>query len=222
METDASVIIDRIVLCPLTKWPPNVEMSLPFGISVKVLDEHIKEELSHWADALSGREIESLKKTKFWITYCFDGKPMRTLQAEERAMEIVNNAAVALQIVAPVGGHWIMLVGRNDSKGRFLSDAISRPPEIISTQWARTFGFPGVHEADFQKTVEQVQYSFDRKIVPLQNAVQLLEHSMQSTNLHLRLLFRAIALDVLLMAGSTKIFCARLSIGVGSPASFAT
>lgn len=218
METDSSSLIDHFVYCPLSIWPPQEEMSFPRGLSVKRLDESAKEEFSRWNDALSGQEIDNLRKTEFWIAHCYSDQSVRDWETEERATSLVTSTALALQIVAPLGGHWVVFICRHHSKGGLLAETLSRPPEIRSTLWARKCGFPGLRREDFLPTVCGVHNAFEHKIVRVQNAVQLFEHGLQSSNLHIRVLLWVMALDVLLMAENRKNFPTRLGNFLGDEA----
>lgn len=215
MESDFSTLIAHSVFCPLRIWPPQVEMSFPRGLSVKRLDESAKEEFSRWKDVLSGQEIDNLKKTQFWIVYCYRDQSGRNWETEERAMSLVTTTALALQIVAPLGGHWVVFLGRHHPKIGFLAETVNRLPETHPTRWASRFGFPGLHQEDFLSAVNGVHNAFERKIIPVQNAVQLFEHGLQSSNLHIRVLFGVMALDVLLMAKNAKTFRRRLGNFLG-------
>lgn len=90
---------------------------------------------------------------------------------------------------------------------------------LNETLWGRLVSHPGTTATELPVMMERIEEAFQRHIIRVQNPVYLLEHGLQATNLHVRVLLWTTGLDGLLMANTRKEFVGRLHnlLGANTP-----
>lgn len=203
------------ILCqPLSHWPFEIPTQLMLGISVGPATEMPKEGDAFWRWALSGREIENLKRYSKWLRFGFFDEDVQPTKRQMRAVEVISSARLAIQVVAPTGAFdsTILVTGQNG-----VFSTIHKPP-LTSTPWGRIIAFQNRSVAEVQRAVRGVQKVFKRRIARLINPLFLLEMGLESTNLHIRTFLWLSAIDCLLMAATRVLFEKRLTNMLGQDA----
>jgi hypothetical protein len=145
----------------------------------------------------------ALARRRWWLV-----KAVQAGQQEEAA-QIVRSALDALVILRPVDvdGYIVFCEsgsGRPDPRGFHKFESFK------TTKWARCTCLHGLNMNDLALCHEAVCQAFEKGAARLINPIRLLEHGLQGTEMHIRVLLWAIALDALLIAHNGKTFERRL------------
>lgn len=198
----------RFVVRPISLWPFQNPTRLSLRVWIRPNPQIKESEFLHWA--LSNREIDDLKQRPNWLSCEFpDSGPLGS-KRQTRAVWIVKQAALALQIVAPIGS-WeaqVMTLERRP-EGLFLQSMEHRPPQY-TFPWARIIGFDKNSESHVPLVFSGVQKAFARKSIRLINALNFFELGLEATSLHIKFFLWTTALDALLMAGAGGAFERRM------------
>ncbi len=206
------VTSEYAVISPVWAWNARRELALPGNIRIAEISESEKPRFEEWKEALSGRQIGTLSKTGFWFRYDFEDEPFRITEGQRRAIELVQNAVLAYQVARPVGtdeaGSFVILCERTHDV--LVPVSLNHYRALVTTQWGSYQVLEPVDLKVLPVVVAGVQDAFSKKIVRLQNPLNLLELGEQADNVHIRILLWVTALDALLMAGNPKKFERRL------------
>jgi len=199
----------RLGVRPITIWPFKNPMRLSLRVWVRPNPKISESEYLHWA--LSKREIDDLKNRPNWLCCEFPDAGAYGSNRQQRAAWIIRQAALALQIVAPIGSFEAQIITlKRRSEGIFVEGMDHRPPQS-TLPWARIIGFDKNSERDLPLVVSGVQKAFALRSVRLINALNFFELGLEATSLHIQFFLWTTALDGLLMAaGSPTAFRERL------------
>lgn len=197
------------VLRPLSNWPFQNPLRFSLRVWVKPKPQvEGKSGLLAWA--MSGREIEDLEKRSSWLCCDFRDHSFLLSNRQKRAMQLVQHAALAVQIVAPIGSWEAQIITfEQESGGLVPKGVVHRPPQNTAA-WARIVDFDGRSEADLPLVIAGVQRAFARGGVRLKNALLFFELGLDTTNPYIQFFLWTTALDDLLMAISKENFRTRL------------
>jgi hypothetical protein len=118
-------------------------------------------------------------------------------------------AQYAFQLLAPTGSRGLVLMARWIGGKLMLESGHHRLP-LNETVWGRLVSVPGTMPTELPVIMERIEDAIRRPIIRVQNPVYLLEHGLQATNLHIRVLLWTTGLDGLLMANNRSEFVERL------------
>jgi hypothetical protein len=164
---------------------------------------------------LSGREIQELGKIPNWL-YCeFRDYAVWGSKRQARAIRIIRNAALAIQIVAPLGSWDAQIITFKRQNAGLVPKGIEHHPPQHTAAWARIVGFDSRSEADLPLVVAGVQRAFARGGVPLINALNFFELGLEAMNPYIQFFLWTTALDSLLMAVTPRNFRDRLCTRFG-------
>jgi hypothetical protein len=197
-----------VILTPLKNWTGE-ECTIKPGLRIRRLNDADMPDFDSWAHFLSGREIDELKRQSFWLCHDYEDSLTEDGSTGEAACEAVDRTLSAIQVLAPIGGENILLVSKISKAGWVLESGLHRQ-RLSETVWGRLSGLPVSFTSDLPIVLERIQDVFRRQIVRLQNPVLLLEHGLQATNLHIRILLWTTGLDALIMANKRSEFCERI------------
>jgi hypothetical protein len=197
-----------LVVRPLSNWPFKIPARLTLRVWVKTNPQFRDTAFLRWA--LSGREIEDLTKRQHWLSCQFKDSGVAGSNREQRAIKIIQNAALALQIVAPVGSWESQIIALDRrADGLQVRGMVHRPPQY-TVPWARGVQFDSRAENELPLVVSGVQKTIARGSVRLKNALNFFELGLDSTNPYLQFFLWTSALDGLLMAANARTFRERL------------
>jgi hypothetical protein len=198
-----------VALTPLRNWhgytghlAPNLDVSGAFSTATLDFDT--------WRYFLSGHDVQELDSARFWLRHGFSNTIPIAHPQDAEAVEFMQHALIAIQILAPVGAQNDIFIA-HESDSRLLLDSGYHPAPLREPMWSRLAGVPRTFESEFPSVLIGVRDVFNRKLVRLQNPVYFLEHGLQATNLHLRILLWVTGLDAITMASSRKEFCHRVN-----------
>jgi hypothetical protein len=196
-----------LVAQPLTAyfWPFDTPTRLWNSIWVRTTPDLPTGDNPFWRWALSGREMEDLRRVPWWITLeCrADGSALSARQ--HRAAEIVRYTRLAIQLVAPVGCNESTIVVSG-------SDGVSTisPPAMPSTPWGRIAGYENVSLDEIRRVVRGVNSILRFRVPRLINALNFLELGFSAQNPYISTFLWVSGLDAVLMAGTPQNFKQRL------------
>lgn len=196
-----------LVAQPLTVyfWPFDVPTRLWHSVWVTTTPELPAEDNPFWRWALSGREMEELKRVPWWITLeCrADGSALSGRQ--RRAAEIVRYTRLAIQLVAPVGCNESTIVVSSPT-----GVSTMHPQAMPSTPWGRIAGYENVSLAEIRRVVRGVNSVIRFRVPRLINAMNFLELGFGAQNPYISTFLWVSGLDAILMAGTPRNFKQRL------------
>lgn len=206
-----------IFIAPLKRWEGK-EGSITGSLSVKRGDDGMFPDLDSWAYFLSQLDLKELKSVRHWLWYEFQSPWPRNTHVEAAALARFDFAQYALQLLAPIGSRGLVLMAGRIGGKLMLETGHHRLP-LNETVWGRLVSIPGTLPTELPVIMERIEEAFRRPIIRVQNPVYLLEHGLQATNLHIRVLLWTTGLDGLLMANTRKEFVDRLQnlLGADTP-----
>lgn len=202
-------MISYRVLRPLSSWPFPIPMRLPLRLWVTAKPQ-IAAELGLLKWAMSGREIGDLEKCRAWICCEFRDYAVSGSKRQTRAIHLVNNAALAIQIVAPIGSWETQIITFQKRNRGLVPKGVIRRQAQNTAKWARIVDFDSRFQADLPFVVKGVQRAFARGGVRLINALRFFELGLDATNPYLQFFLWTTAIDGLLMAVTRVNFRDRL------------
>lgn len=204
------------VLRPLSIWPFD-PIRLSLRVWVKSKPTFSKEPgLLNWA--LSGGEIEELERRPYWLCCQFRDISVHGTPRKRRAVEIIRNAGLAIQIVAPSGSWDAQIITFEQRNGDLVPISVTRHPPQHTVPWARIIGFDDRSGRDLPLVVAGVQRAFARGGVRLKNALNFLDLGLEATNPYIQFFLLTTALGSLLMAGNGRVFKQRALTMFGAAA----
>jgi hypothetical protein len=199
--------IKYVVAQPLTAyfWPFPVPTRLWQSIWVTSPPHLPRADEPFWQWALSGREIENLRRYSWWVKLEFLADESALSQRQRRAIELVKYTRLAIQLVAPVGcdDSTIVVIG---PKG--VSTA--HPPSMTSTPWGRILGYETSSLSEIRSVIRGVHSIFRFRIPRLINSLYFLELGFGAGNPYIGTFLWVSGLDAILMAGNSTKFTERL------------
>src|SRR6267142_1428453 len=162
-----------LVAQPLTAyaWPFDLPTRLWHSLWVRTTPELPTGENPFWRWALSGREMENLKRIHWWITLNCRADSSGLSKRQQRAVEIVRYTRLAIQLVAPVGcdESTIVVSGPNGV-------STVQPPAMPSTPWGRISGSENAASlAEIRRVVRGVNSIIRFRVPRLINSLNFLE-----------------------------------------------
>jgi hypothetical protein len=203
-----------IYFAPLKGWAIG-EGPITTTLSVKRGDDGTLPDLDSWAYFLSQHDLGKLKSVRYWLWYEFESEWPRNLQREKAALALFDYAQYGIQLLAPTGSRGIVLMARKIRDRLMIESGLHRPP-LNETVWGRHVAHPKTLRFDLPVIMERMETAFQRRIIRLQNPVYMLEHGLQATNLHIRVLLWVTGLDGLLMANNRSEYVDRLQNLLGA------
>lgn len=192
------------VLRPLSLWPFDpVRLSLRVWVKARPTFSQAPGLLG-WA--LSGGEIEELQKRPYWLCCEFRDSTLHGTVRKQRAVEIIRNAALAIQIVAPSGSWDAQIITFEERNGDLAPISVTKHPPQHTVPWARIVGFDSGSGRELPLVVAGVQRAFARGGVRLKNALNFLDLGLEATNAYMQFFLWTTALGSLLMAGNGNVF----------------
>jgi hypothetical protein len=187
------------------RWQYTSPSQLCLGIRTASVPSLPENDDAFWRWALSGRDSENLRKVQSWLKIeYFDQDGTQSLK-QVRAVELIRNTQLAIQIAAPVGcGDLTVLIQHQN-----LISTVHVPP-MTSTPWGRIIGFDNCTLPSIRRIVRGVHFSFHSKINRLINPLNFFQMGLESTNPYIRTFMWVTALDAVLMARNLEIFVKRL------------
>lgn len=200
-----------LVCQPLYRWPYPIPARLRPGIWVKSAPELPlgRDSLLRWA--LSGREIESLQSYPTWLCCEFLDEPSSGTPRQKRAIELVKDTRLAIQILSPIGAPDSTIFVFHEEKVGLGVVNVEHLRPWDSSVWGRVAGFDGITFQNVSLVVRGVHTAVNSKETRLVNPLRFLEHGLESTELHISIFLWVTALDSLLMAGESRAFENRLN-----------
>jgi hypothetical protein len=176
------------ILAPLKNWNGGEFDVVPKLMTIRHLKEGGKPDLTASSKFFSGRDIEQLDDVSHWLWY--DGNHAFPLDrnTHQGDIDLVEHAQYSAQILAPVGGKNVFLTCRS-IQGRITVERSNHRQELQETTWSRLSGVPDAVTHELPLILPRLHEAFGQKTIRIMNAVQLLEHGLQATNLHIRTLY---------------------------------
>ena len=196
-------------LTPLRVFP-DAEMDLAAGLRVLRLADHYAPCFDEWNTHLGLVEIRDLEDTAFWISYDYESNASDPDDpADEKAFDLLNDALICSQILAPVGARNVK-VACYYLGGKMLNKTTAHRRDMSGTAWAKVVGLDQSAITDWGEILSRFRKAVEQNLVRVINPVRLLQHGLEATELHIRVLLWTTALDALLMAESRSKFETRL------------
>jgi hypothetical protein len=201
--------ISYCVLRPLSTWPYQKPKRLSLRVWVTSKPQLAgKSGLLEWA--MSGREVEDLERRPNWLCCEYRDHAVAGSKRQTRAIQLISNAALAVQIVAPTGSWEAQIITFEKQNGGLVPKGVVHHQPQNTTKWARIVGFDSRAEADLPLVVAGVQRATSRGGVRLINALNFFQLGLESTNPYLQFFLWTTAIDDLVMAVSRINFQNRL------------
>jgi hypothetical protein len=196
-----------LVAQPLTgyMWPFDVPTRLWHSLWVRTTPELPTGDNAFWRWALSGREIEDLKRVPWWITPECSADDSALSKRQHRAVEIVRYTRLAIQLVAPVGCNESTIVISGPNR---VSTVHPRP--MPSTPWGRINGYENASLDEIRRVVRGVNSVLRFRVPRLINSLNFLELGFGAENEYISTFLWVSGLDAVLMAGTPQNFRQRL------------
>ncbi len=206
-----------LVATPLNSFSVTRTYVFGDGISIREICP-IRWEISIAKTFLSAHERDALASTHCWLCASKEVEHVYGDVDDDLYAKAMYGMS-ALQIMCPSGSKNVFLKFARTDQG-YDSVDIRQPKELCSTLIGRIASIEdrSFHE-DFEAMYTVVKRAFTEKVVRIQNPILLLEHGMQTGNVHLGALMFVMALDMLIMAGEKAPFVERLG-GFLGPQSF--
>jgi hypothetical protein len=177
------------------------------GISIRELPS-IRWDVSIVKGFISEREREDLANTRYWLCAAKEYEHVFGDVGDE-LYDATHHAAMALQIICPIGAKHIFLKFQRTSEG-WDNIGSYHPKDLCSTLLGRITHLEHQGLTHFDAVYAGIRRAFAEKLVRLQNPILLLEHGMQIGNVNLGSLMFVMALDMLFMAGEISPFMQRV------------
>jgi hypothetical protein len=162
-----------LVAQPLTPyvWPYATPTKLWHGLWVKSTPTLPDADDQFWRWELSGSQSERLKHYPWWVTLEFHADNTSLSRRQQRAVELVKYARLAIQLVAPVGSSdsTIIVTGPGNVP------VVFQQPPMTSTPWGRICGHEHSSLTEIRKVVRGVSSIFRFRVPRLINPLQFLE-----------------------------------------------
>ena len=206
----------KFVYQPIIFWRHAVPSTLGPGMSVTPAPDILDESNTLIRYSLSDHELKTLKSSPSWLCCEFRDEAASGTKRQERAVELVRNTQIAIQIVTNTG-LWDGTILVCEERGSTLNVIqTAQKPRMETTLWARMLGAQHTSLNELRCILRGVNAAFTSGIARLINPLYFLELGMESTNLHLRIFLWVTALDSLLMCGDTHHFVNRLGNFLGA------
>ena len=192
-----------LVATPLKYSAVSRPYELADGISIREISS-IRWDVSSVKGFISERDREDLADTRYWL--CAAKHVFGDVGDE--LYEATTHAAMALQIICPIGAKHTFLKFQQTSEG-WDNIGSYHPRDLLSTNLGRITHLEHQGLTHFEPVYAGIRRAFAEKLVRLQNPVLLLEHGMQN-NVNLGSLMFVMALDMLFMAGEISPFMQRM------------
>lgn len=163
-----------------------------------------------WRWALSGREMENLRRVPFWVSLECRADNTALSRRQQRAVEIVRSTRLAIQLVAPVGCNESTIV----ISGPHGVSTV-HPPPMPSTPWGRVAGYENATLAEIRRVVRGVNSVIRFRVPRLINSLKFLELGFGAENQYISTFLWVSGLDAILMAGTPQNFRQRLANVLG-------
>jgi hypothetical protein len=200
----------KFVYHPVNHWPHAVPSILSPGIRIAPAPTIPDEKNSIIRFSLGEHAIETLKACPCWICFEFFDESVSGTVRQERAVELVRNTQLAIQIVQPTG-LWDGTIFVFEERGNKIDVIqIAQKPRMDTTVWAKMSGPYHSSLSEVKCVVRGVNAAFKGNVTRLVNPLYFLELGLEATNIHMRIFLWVTALDSLLMAGESHVFVERL------------
>ena len=207
------------MLRPLSTWPYQNPKRLSLRVWVTSKPQLAgKSGLLVWA--MSGREVEDLERSPNWLCCEYRDHAVSGSKRQTRAIQLISNAALAVQIVAPTGSWEAQIITFEKQNGGLVPKGVVHHQPQNTTKWARIVGFDSRADADLPLVVAGVQRATSRGGVRLINALNFFQLGLEATNPYLQFFLWTTAIDDLLMAVSRINFQADCVISSAEATSF--
>jgi hypothetical protein len=200
----------KFVYQPIVYWPHIVPAVLCPGITVRPAPNILEENSTLVRYSLSDHEIKTMKHSPAWLCCEFRDEAASGTKRQQRAVELVRNTQLAIQIVTNAGLWESTIIVCEERGTRLDVIQIAQKPRMETTIWARMLGVYHSSLSELQCVVRGVNAAFNGSVTRLINPLYLLELGLESTNPHLLIFLWVTALDALLMAGNPENFKERL------------
>jgi len=201
-----------LVAQPLTSyfWPFDVPTRLWHSVWVRTTPALPADDNPFWRWALSGREMEDLRRVPRWITLECRADNSALSPRQQRAVEIVKYTRLAIQLVAPVGCNesTIVVSGPNGV-------STVHPPAMPSTPWGRIAGYEDVSLDEIRRVIRGVHGIVRFRVPRIINALNFLELGFGAQNQYISTFLWVSGLESILMAGTVQNFTDRLKNVLG-------
>ncbi len=197
-----------ILAAPLRRWEAG-EGPIAEGLTVKPLDLGTLRDLRSLKRFLSQHDLDALESADHWLCYEFLGPWPIDPRTKEPAQARFDAAQYAVQLLAPIGRPGLVLIPRL-VRGEGMIESVGRRLPLNETVWGRVMSVPQNIRYDLPAIIERIEDAFRRHVIRIQNPIYFLEHGLQATNPHIRVLLWTTGLDALLMAGNAEAFADRL------------
>ena len=168
----------------------------------------VKSGLLEWA--MSGREVENLERSPNWLCCEYRDDTVSGSKRQARAIQLIDGAALAVQIVAPTGSWESQIITFEKQNGGLVPKAVLHHQPQNTSKWARIVGFDSRADADLPLVVAGVQRATSRGGIRLINALNFFQLGLAAMNPYLQFFLWTTAIDDLLMAVSRVNFQNRL------------
>jgi len=201
-----------LIAQPLTAylWPFDVPTKLWHGLWVRSTPGLPRDNDNFWRWALSGREMEDLKRVQWWVTLNCKADSSALNQRQQHAVEIVRYTRLAIQLVAPVGCNESTIV---ISGPHGVSTA--HPPTMTSTPWGRVAGYENVSLDEIRRVVRGVNTVLRFRVPRIINSLNFLELGFGAQNQYISTFLWVSGIESILMAGTVQKFTERLKNVLG-------
>jgi hypothetical protein len=184
-----------------SEFPSEITSS---NVAIKSSDADGFPDLDAWSYFLSQSERNELQYCKRWIWHEFQTDAFRYAPERAKALQVFDSARYALQ----VGGNGIVFLAKLNGN-EWVLDWCDHRPRLNAPVWSRIAACTTT-AAELTLLSERLVDTFSRGVVRIQNSALLLEHGLQATNTHIRLLLWTAGLDAILMGIKANEFCDRL------------
>lgn len=178
------------------------------GLSIREISP-IRWDRSNVNHIVSEQDRHLLAKTKYWLCAARESAGDDGT-VEDKLYDAARHAAMALQIICPIGAKHIFLNFQQTSDGWDINGSF-HPNELYNTLLGRITPLEDQGLAQhFDLVYAGIRRAHDENIVRLINPIQLLEHGMQIGNVNLGALMFVMALDMLVEADKILPFMQRV------------
>jgi hypothetical protein len=154
--------------------------------------------------------MKNLQGTHNWLNLRFTDSISANSLRQARAVELIRNTQLGIQIAAPVGCVDTTVIIQH---GHLVSTV--HPPPLESTPFARIVNFANMPLGDVRAIISGVHSVFRKKLTRLINPLQFFQLGLESRHEYISTFMWATALDALIMAGNPTLFGKRLTALLG-------
>jgi hypothetical protein len=166
-----------LVATPLKYSAVSRQYEFADGISIRELSS-IRWDVSIVKGFISEREREDLANTRYWLCAAKEYEHVFGDVGDE-LYDATHHAAMALQIICPIGAKHIFLKFQQTSES-WDNIGSYHPKELCSTLLGRITHLEHQGLTHFDAVYAGIRRAFAEKLVRLQNPVLLLEHGCRS------------------------------------------